>query len=192
MAVLSQTNLNNVNLFGQEVVPVSIVCGWEGCKSTGSLGTGVSNVPDIASAFNARGWQVKHRIEGRGTTIRVRALYPGDTSAVATNPKYRVWGRRRPEKNSDNTLPDSTATTAYEWQILPNRNGDRDCSLTLDFANNPKLPDAGSGMFATDSDININSHDCDGCNEFWIVPTTAASITSTLGVATADIQIKVI
>jgi len=192
MAVLASTPITNVDLHGTEVVPVSLVAGWVSLKTTGSIGTAVTNVPDIASSFNARGWSVKSRDLGRGTTIRVRALYPGDTSAVATSPSYRVWGRKRRGLDSLGVSLDASATDAYEWQILLNRNGDRDATLTLDITNDAKLPDASSGKYATSSDINENSHDCDGCDEFWIVPTVGASITSTLGVATGDLQMKLI
>ena len=180
MAGVPKVNMP-VDAFGAGwVAPVSVVSDWTTAQTgLGSAWTPIAITP--GGSFAAPGSvTVLHRVEGRGTNLRVRVRYSGSVSAVGTQPKYRVMGRKRPPGSVMTDLPGDNGdlkTTAYEWQILPNRNGDIDCLATCSPASDILLGDGGSGQYASVCDYLVNTHDCDGCNDFIIVCTVAMAQT---------------
>lgn len=170
----------------QAVTPSSLVSDWINVSSGLSLDTApVYTNPmtmGIDTSLTLPNTKPFHRVEGLGTNIRVRLVYDNAHSAIGTPPAYLLLGRKR--KQSLSNLPNIPGDYANgegggsAWQYLPNRAGTIIVATAPDLVNDLKFTVGATTLRATTPDASINTHDCDGCNEFWLIPMTAIIATN--------------
>lgn len=172
--------LRNASASTHQVQPTSISAGWQ---TLGFVVTGTTAVTVGALGANTLSVATSipfYRINGVGTNLRIRVIYDDDATAVATALKYKLWGRKTPEV--------SAVAVNEDWQVLQNRAGDYTVTPTFDPTNDTAI---ASDYRATGADIDECTHDCDGCDEFFIEITQGMALTGGDD-ANARFQVKIL
>ena len=170
----------NAGLQAPQVHPTSIVSGW---KTLGFVVTGTTavTVGALGSTLSVATSIPFNRIGGVGTNVRIRVIYDDDATAVGTALKYKLWGHK---------AEDIAALNLSEcWQVLPNRAGDYIVTPTFGFAASDTV--VATDYRATSADIDEATHDCDGCDEFFIEITQGMALTGGTD-SQARFQVKII
>lgn len=177
---LSGTVIANTQVsVGGATVPTSTVSDWLTVKTDptdvaniATNGVGLNgNIPDVYTSIPFI------RQQGIGTNVRVRLSHAVGVAST-TSLKYVLLGR----KNAYD------ANTQTYWEILPNINGDSECTLT---AATTDLKDSGASASHTTCSWTLHTHDCGGCDEF-ILYFTQALVMSDASEGTARVQVKIV
>lgn len=186
-----------VDIFPDVSMPCSVASGWLtvnvsslGTAPAGGFPTYVATAPSDASfvvgALNT--FKVFGRQQGRGTTLRTRQLYDVNVSAISSPLKYILLGRKRPDAAGLTQVQADLARNT-QWQILPNKAGSSVVTMVYDLVNDLHL--TNSLLASTLSIADVNAHDCEGCDEFYIIYTQI--FTGTSGDDTlAQFQVRII
>lgn len=125
---------------------------------------------------------VFERTNQTGTYVRVRMKYDDAHTGIDVQLTYTLYGRKKSDGADE--------TDASRWQALPNLNGDKVVTLTASTGNDTAYDVTTSGVSnkwkATTPDRLLHSHDCDGCDEFFV------NIVTPLEVPDGDISLNTI
>lgn len=172
--------LSNLNAIGHPTQPSSLSSGWKTlgyaitattAVTPGALGADTNTVATVIPFY---------RTNGQGTNIRVRVIYDDDATAVSTALKYKLWGRKSPSIGEPAVNED--------WQVLQNRAGSFTVTPTFDVTNDTVI---ATDYRATGADIDECTHDCDGCDEFFLEVTQGMALTGGTD-SQARFQVKII